>query len=164
MHAFFHLWLLWPNTGPLSANTPLSVSFRWKDPWEWVPDLDGPLICTNVSGSLGHTRIQIDIYADLGVLPNGLWPAEGSLLSFPQLILGCHTDAIKTTIIKRIYSYSSTRLRAKKGPAPPPPPREFRRHILSWRKFQAASFKRCLHSVLRGVSLWQPVTYVTVTN
>ena len=45
-----------------------------------------------------------------------------------------------------------------------PPPREFCRHILSWRKFQAASFKRCLHSVLRGVSLWQPVTYVTVTN
>ena len=31
-----------------------------------------------------------------------------------------------------------------------PPPREFCRHILSWRKFQAASFKRCLHSVLRG--------------
>ena len=58
------------------------------------------------------------------------------------------------------------RLRAKKGPAhpPPPPPREFRRHILYWREFQAASFKRCLHSVLRGVSLWQPVTYVTVTN
>ena len=45
-----------------------------------------------------------------------------------------------------------------------PPPREFCRHILSWRKFQAASFKRCLHFVLRGVSLWQPVTYVTVTN
>ena len=46
----------------------------------------------------------------------------------------------------------------------PPPPREFCRHILSGRKFQAASFKRCLHSVLRGVSLWQPVSYVTVTN
>ena len=52
----------------------------------------------------------------------------------------------------------------KKVLLPPHPPREFCRHILSWRKFQAASFKRCLHSVLRGVSLWQPVTYVTVTN
>ena len=46
-----------------------------------------------------------------------------------------------------------SRLRAKKGPAPPPPPppREFRRHILSWRKFQAASFKRRLHSVQNSV-------------
>ena len=34
-----------------------------------------------------------------------------------------------------------------------PPPREFRRHILSCRELKAASFKRCLHSVLRGVSL-----------
>ena len=33
---------------------------------------------------------------------------------------------------------------------PPPPPREFCRNILSWRKFQAASFKRCLHSVCSG--------------
>ena len=35
----------------------------------------------------------------------------------------------------------------------PPPPREFCRHILSCRKLKAESFKRCLHSVLRGVSL-----------
>ena len=34
-----------------------------------------------------------------------------------------------------------------------PPPREFRRHILSGRELKAESFKRCLHSVLRGVSL-----------
>ena len=34
-----------------------------------------------------------------------------------------------------------------------PPPREFCRHILSCREWKAASFKRCLHSVLRGVSL-----------
>ena len=34
-----------------------------------------------------------------------------------------------------------------------PPPREFCRHILSCRKLKAESFKRCLHSVLRGVSL-----------
>ena len=32
-------------------------------------------------------------------------------------------------------------------------PREFRRHILSCRELKAESFKRCLHSVLRGVSL-----------
>ena len=35
----------------------------------------------------------------------------------------------------------------------PPTPREFRRHILSRRELKAESFKRCLHSVLRGVSL-----------
>ena len=37
------------------------------------------------------------------------------------------------------------------------PPREFR-------KLQAASFNICLHYVRRGVSLWQPVTYVTILN
>ena len=42
-----------------------------------------------------------------------------------------------------------------------PPPREFCRHILSCRELKAESFKRCLHSVLRGVSLLEPVTYVT---
>ena len=39
------------------------------------------------------------------------------------------------------------------GFAPPPLPREFCRHILSCRELKAESFKRCLHSVLRGVSL-----------
>ena len=34
----------------------------------------------------------------------------------------------------------------------PPPPREFCRHILSCSELKAESFKRCLHSVLRGVS------------
>ena len=34
-----------------------------------------------------------------------------------------------------------------------PPPREFCRHILSCRELKAESFKRCLRSVLRGVSL-----------
>ena len=33
------------------------------------------------------------------------------------------------------------------------PPREFCGHILSCRELKAKSFKRCLHSVLRGVSL-----------
>ena len=47
---------------------------------------------------------------------------------------------------------------------PPPPPREFRRHILSCRKLKVESFKKCLHSVLRGVSLWEPVTHVTLSN
>ena len=42
---------------------------------------------------------------------------------------------------------------AENGFAPPPPPREFCRHILSCRELKAESFKRCLHSVLRGVSL-----------
>ena len=35
----------------------------------------------------------------------------------------------------------------------PPTPREFCRHILSCRELKAESFKRCLDSVLRGVSL-----------
>ena len=34
-----------------------------------------------------------------------------------------------------------------------PPPKEFCRHILSCRELKAESFKRCLHSALRGVSL-----------
>ena len=45
-----------------------------------------------------------------------------------------------------------------------PPPQEFRKIILSKRGFQAASFNRCLQYVRRGVSLWQPVTYVTILN
>ena len=44
------------------------------------------------------------------------------------------------------------------------PPGEFRKLILSKRGFQAASFNRCLRNVRRGVSLWQPVTYVTILN
>ena len=44
------------------------------------------------------------------------------------------------------------------------PTREFRKLILSKRGFQAASFDRCLHYVRRGVSLWQPVTHVTILN
>ena len=43
------------------------------------------------------------------------------------------------------------------------PPGEFCKLILS-KRFQAASFNRCLHYVRRGVSLWQPVTYVTILN
>ena len=46
----------------------------------------------------------------------------------------------------------------------PPPPREFRKLILSKRRFQAASFYRCLHYGRRGVSISQPVTYVTILN
>ena len=49
----------------------------------------------------------------------------------------------------RIYTY---RRMAENGFAPPPP-REFCRHILSCRELKAESFKKCLHSVLRGVSL-----------
>ena len=44
------------------------------------------------------------------------------------------------------------------------PPREFRKLILSKRGFQAASFNRCLRYGRWGVSIWQPVTYVTILN
>ena len=44
------------------------------------------------------------------------------------------------------------------------PPREFRKLILSKRGFQATSFNRCLHYGRRGVSISQPVTYVTILN
>ena len=60
--------------------------------------------------------------------------------------------AVQVSLTTLFFFYPTlNRLRAKKGPAPPP--REFCRHILTCREFQAASFKRCLHSVLRGVSL-----------
>ena len=44
------------------------------------------------------------------------------------------------------------------------PPGKLCKLILSKRKFQAASFDRCLHYVRRGVSLWKPVTYATILN
>ena len=44
------------------------------------------------------------------------------------------------------------------------PTREFRKLIISKRRFQAASSNRYLHYVRLGVSLWQPVTYVTIWN
>ena len=44
------------------------------------------------------------------------------------------------------------------------PTQEFRKLILSKREFQTASCNRCLHYVRRGVSLWHPVTYVTMLN
>ena len=44
------------------------------------------------------------------------------------------------------------------------PPGEYCKLILSKRGSQAASFNRCMHYVRRGVSLWQPVTYVTILN
>ena len=50
-----------------------------------------------------------------------------------------------------IHEHECYRLMAENGFAPPP--REFCRHILSCRELKAESFKRCLHSVLRGVSL-----------
>ena len=46
----------------------------------------------------------------------------------------------------------------------PHPPREFCSHILSCRELKAESFKKCFHSVLWGVGLWEPVTYVTLSN
>ena len=51
------------------------------------------------------------------------------------------------------FTWHTHRRMAENGFAPPPPPREFCRHILSCRELKAESFKRCLHSVLRGVSL-----------
>ena len=71
------------------------------------------------------------------------------------------TSKVKTPIyflfvnknIKYRYSFSYRRM-AENG-------WEFCRHILSCRELKAESFKRCLHSVLRGVSLKEPVTYVT---
>ena len=42
--------------------------------------------------------------------------------------------------------------------------REFHKLIISKREFQVTYFNRCLHSVRRGVSLWQPVTYVIILH
>ena len=49
------------------------------------------------------------------------------------------------------------------GLLPPPPSREFCRHILSCRELKVESFKKCLHSVRWGVSLKEPVTYITLS-
>ena len=51
----------------------------------------------------------------------------------------------------RLRLLNKDRRMAENGFAPPS--REFCRHILSCRELEAESFKRCLHSVLRGVSL-----------
>ena len=61
----------------------------------------------------------------------------------PALIV--HDDAVGAAVLILV------RRMAENGFAPPP--REFCRHILSCRELKAESFKRCLHSVLRGVSL-----------
>ena len=59
---------------------------------------------------------------------------------------------VKVQIVGNYVSLlNHTRRMAENGFAPPP--REFCRHILSCRELKAESFKRCLHSVLRGVSL-----------
>ena len=60
--------------------------------------------------------------------------------------------AILMYLIWQKTDLSFYRRMAENGFAPPPP-WEFCRHILSCRELKAESFKRCLHSVLRGVSL-----------
>ena len=64
----------------------------------------------------------------------------------------CHVLMINFLMIM-IKTVCTFRRMAENGFAPPPPPREFCRHILSCRELNAKSFKRCLHSVPRGVSL-----------
>ena len=65
------------------------------------------------------------------------WSVCGFLMSlFPQETIVWFQESM---IIRRM---------AENGFAPPP--REFCRHILSCRELKAESFKRCLHSVLRG--------------
>ena len=52
-----------------------------------------------------------------------------------------------------IYGQKHNRLRAKKGSAPPPPPGNFADISYLEENFKPHLFKRCLHSVLWGVSL-----------
>ena len=67
---------------------------------------------------------------------------------------GRHESVIDYILIPEEMSGNITyRRMAENGFAPPPPPREFCSHILSYRELKAESFKRCLHSMLRGVSL-----------
>ena len=80
----------------------------------------------------------------------------------PDHVCSIGSQAIWTVIISKrgvdlkranvMQIHGSSRRMAENGFAPPPP-REFCRHILSCRELKAESFKRCLHSVLRGVSL-----------
>ena len=53
-------------------------------------------------------------------------------------------------LISKVGSKGVRRRMAENGFAPP---REFCRHILSCRELKVKSFKKCLHSVLQGVSL-----------
>ena len=62
-----------------------------------------------------------------------------------------HTSLCKCKDLPGHSLLAHNRRMAENGFAPPP--REFCRHILSCRELKAKSFKRCLHSVLRGVSL-----------
>ena len=68
------------------------------------------------------------------------------------LEITCHGSYYnRTQSYCKVYKFVWIRRMAENGFAPPP--REFCRHILSCRELKAESFKRCLHSVLRGVSL-----------
>ena len=92
-----------------------------------------------------------------GVFPvyHGIWQPSRLLPVSP----GCFKHFKTTGDMSRfntVHPGSPSRRMAENGfapPPPPPPPREFCRHILSCRELKAESFKRCLHSVLRGVSL-----------
>ena len=76
---------------------------------------------------------------------------ESRLLAFKSLIRSnfCNCRVVWHFCSKNWKN--TDRRMAENGFAPPP--REFCRHILSCRELKAESFKRCLHSVLRGVSL-----------
>ena len=158
----------------MRSPTEMQVLLRyWYYLYQWVPQLR--YRCSQLRYRCFHYEwvLHWDIGApnwDTGALfinevPN--WDAGAphwdTGATFINEISNWDADVI---IINEVSNWDADALdfELKKVLLPPIPPREFCRHILSWRKFQAASFKRCLHSVLRGVSLWQPVTYVTVTN
>ena len=91
------------------------------------------------------------------VLSGQIW-VQTVFKSYQQTTVGVrgllhHEYAIstKTDWANTYNSIICSRRMAENGFAPPP--REFCRHILSCRELKAKSFKRCLHSVLRGVSL-----------
>ena len=78
------------------------------------------------------------------------------MLNSLQLLIKIKMLKIKPLLAFKLYDVVFSckyRRMAENGFAPPPPPREFCRHILSCRELKAESFKRCLHSMLRGVSL-----------
>ena len=85
-----------------------------------------------------------------------VWDYENPAKTLKVRTLKKHQHPLRPTRrkLKRSFAVCCTyRRMAENGFAPPPPPREFCRHILSCRELKAESFKRCLHSVLRGVSL-----------
>ena len=115
----------------------------------------GP-ICNSMAASLCLNSCED--HSLLKIYNGGLWKNNYRSVPFTSIVRQPYTSLGFVRLSygdlnrNKKYRILWVRRMAENGFAPPPP-REFRRHILSCRELKAESFKRCLHSVLRGVSL-----------